>query len=117
MRSTPTLRAMTYHSTNKYHAKKVKTEDGTFDSQKELNRWCQLKLLERAYQITGLERQVKFPIIAKSKFGGEIVYIADFVYYEDGKKVIEDVKGYKTAVYKLKKRLVAEQYGIEVRET
>ena len=105
---------------NKYHAKKEKVDGITFDSRKEASRYRQLKLLERAKAIQDLKLQVVFPLIKKSMYGREIKYVADFVYYEDGHMVVEDVKSKVTAnnqVYKLKKRLMAEYYGIVIRET
>lgn len=102
---------------NKFHNQKVKTKEGTFDSKKEYHRWNELKLLRKAGVIHSLERQVPFILINKSKYGREIRYIADFVYKENGKVVVEDTKGVKTDVYKLKKRLMAERYGIRIVET
>ena len=103
---------------SKYHAQRVDTEDGKFDSKLEFRRWRELKLLERAGVITELIRQVKIPLIPQSKYGREIAYVADFSYREDGKVVIEDTKSEatKTPLYRLKKRLVAEKYGIEIKE-
>ena len=103
---------------SKYHAKRVDTEDGKFDSKLEFRRWRELKLLERAGVITELRRQVRIPLIPQSKYGREIAYVADFSYREDGKVVIEDTKSEatKTPLYRLKKRLVAEKYGIEIKE-
>lgn len=103
---------------SKYHAQRVETEDGKFDSKLEFRRWRELKLLERAGVITELKRQVKIPLIPQSKYGREIAYVADFSYREDGKVVIEDTKSEatKTPLYRLKKRLVAEKYGIEIKE-
>lgn len=77
----------------------------------------ELKLLERAGAIKDLKRQVPYMLIDKSRYGRAIKYVADFVYYEDDKLVVEDVKGVRTPVYKLKKRLMAERFGIEVKET
>lgn len=108
-----------FHSTNKYHAKRITADGDTFDSKKEYQRWCELKLLEKVHRIEKLQRQVKFPIIKKSKYGREIVYIADYVYYENGNMIVEDVKSEitrKNGVYRIKKRLVAELYSIEIRE-
>lgn len=103
---------------SKYHAQRVDTEDGKFDSKLEFRRWRELKLLERAEVITELKRQVRIPLIPQSKYGREIAYVADFSYREDGKLVIEDTKSEatKTPLYRLKKRLVAEKYGIEIKE-
>ena len=77
----------------------------------------ELKLLERAGVIKDLRRQVPYILINKSSYGRAIKYVADFVYLENGQLVVEDVKGVRTPVYKLKKRLMAEIYGIEVKET
>lgn len=103
---------------SKYHAQRVDAEDGKFDSKLEFRRWRELKLLERAGVITGLKRQVRILLIPQSKYGREIAYVADFSYREDGKLVIEDTKSEatKTPLYRLKKRLVAEKYGIEIQE-
>ena len=100
---------------NKYHAKKIKTPDGTFDSKAEYRRWCELKLLEKAGEITHLTRQPKFPIyLFKRK--PVCTYIADFRYCRDGRDVVEDVKGVRTAIYRLKAKLLAETHGIEITE-
>ena len=104
-------------SYSKYKAKKTVVGDKKFDSKKEANRFVELTLLEKAKVIQDLRIQVKFPLIKKSKYGREIVYKADFVYYQDGKMVVEDTKGFKTPVYRLKKRLLAEQTGIVIKET
>ena len=104
---------------NKYHNKKVKNSEGTFDSQFEYDRWCNLKLLQRIKRISDLERQVKFILIDKSEYGQQISYVADFVYTDaDGHKVVEDTKSEatKTPLYRLKKRLLAERYGIVIKE-
>jgi hypothetical protein len=94
------------------------TVDGIkFASKKEASRYRQLVLLEKAKAIQDLKLQVAFPLIRRSRWGREIKYVADFTYYEDGVLVVEDTKGFRTDVYKLKKRLMGELYGIEIRET
>lgn len=102
---------------NKYHAKKEVVDGIKFDSKKEANRYRELKLMERAKAIQDLKLQVTFPLVKKSKYGREIKYVADFVYYDQGHMVVEDTKGYRTDVYRLKKRLMAELYGIVIKET
>lgn len=105
---------------SKYGNIKTITSDGIkHDSQKEANRWCELKLLERAGKISGLQRQVKFELIPKQDGERAIYYIADFVYHnaEDGKMVVEDVKGFRTKEYKLKKRMLLYFKGIKIKET
>lgn len=103
---------------NKYGAKKLTAPDGqVFDSVKEYHRWGCLRLLERAGKIQDLKRQVSFELIPKQKGERACNYIADFTYYEDGKLVVEDCKGYKTDVYRLKKKLLLWVHGIRIKET
>ena len=104
-------------TTSKYHAKHMVIDGHNFPSQKEAKRYEELKLMEKAGEIKGLKLQVAFPLVKKSEHGREIRYYADFVYYENGSLVVEDTKGFKTDVYKLKKRLMAELYGINIKET
>lgn len=87
-----------------------------FDSKREASRYRELVLLQRAGVIQGLRRQVPFTLIPKSPIGRAIVYKADFVYMQDGKEIVEDAKGVQTPVYRLKKRLLAERYGIRIQE-
>lgn len=102
----------------KYGNTKVVIGDECFDSKLEYHRFMQLKILEKAKLIKSLKRQVRYVLIDKSKHGQEIAYIADFEYIENGKKVVEDTKSEatKTPLYRLKKRLLAERYGIEIKE-
>lgn len=104
-------------SYSKYKSKTTYVDGRKFSSKKEANRFVELKLMERAKAIHDLQMQVPFPLIKKSPYGREIKYYADFVYYEGDRMVVEDTKGYRTDVYKLKKRLMAEIYGIEIKET
>lgn len=103
---------------NKYGARKLTAPDGQkFDSVKEYHRWGCLRLLERAGKIKDLKRQVSFELIPKQNGERACNYIADFPYYEDGKLVVEDCKGYKTDVYRLKKKLLLWTHGIRIKET
>lgn len=102
---------------NKYHARAVWLDGIRFPSQKEAYRYLELKLLERAGVIQDLRLQVPFVLLPKSKYGRAVTYKADFVYMENGKQVVEDAKGYRTDVYKLKRRLMAELLGIKIKET
>ena len=102
---------------SKYGNIKTRTSDGiVHDSIKEANRWCELKLLEKAGMIQDLQRQVKFELIPKQDGERAVSYIADFVYTENGKKVVEDVKGMRTKEYKLKKKMMLYFHGIRIRE-
>ncbi len=103
---------------NKYGARKVKAPDGqVFDSQREYDRWCVLRLLERAGRISDLRRQVSYELIPKQGTMRACSYIADFTYQEHGKLVVEDCKGYKTEAYKIKKKLMLWVHGIRIKET
>ena len=103
---------------SKYGNRKMKAPDGqVFDSVKEFHRWGMLRLLERAGKISNLQRQVKFELIPKQDGERACTYIADFVYEENGKKVVEDCKGYRTDTYKLKKKLLLWVHGIRIKET
>ena len=102
---------------NKYKNIKTMTSDGILhDSIKEANRWCELNLLLKAKQISDLQRQVKFELIPKQDGERAVYYIADFVYTENGKKVVEDVKGVRTKEYKIKKKLMLYFHGIRIKE-
>ena len=103
---------------SKYGNIKTTTSDGiTHDSIKEANRWCELKLLERAGKISDLQRQVKFELLPKQDGERAIYYIADFVYTDNGKQIVEDVKGFRTKEYRLKKRMLLYFTGIKIKET
>ncbi|NWF65612.1 MAG: DUF1064 domain-containing protein [Chloroflexi bacterium] len=83
-----------------------------FDSAAESKRYDELWLLGEAGYISFLQCQVVFELQPGFRFMGEtirpITYRADFVYYEEERRswIIEDVKGAKTAVYKLKRALL-----------
>ena len=103
---------------NKYGAKKVVMDGQVFDSKRELHRWCELRLLERAGKISDLKRQVSYELIPKQVGERACSYVADFVYYDaDGKKVVEDCKGYRTEGYKIKRKLMLWVHGIKIKET
>ena len=88
------------------------TEEGKFDSTGELNRWNELKLIQKSGTITALTKQVRFNLAG-------VNYIADFVYFDIELKqfIVEDFKGFRTAIYKNKKKLMKNLLGIEIKET
>ena len=107
----------------KYHNRKVEVDGILFDSAREARRYGELKLLEKGGYISGLQLQVPFELIPNQKnIDGKVVerkvsYIADFVYLDrDGRTVVEDSKGMRTEVYKLKKKLMRYVHGIEIKE-
>lgn len=121
----------------KYGNKKITVDGMTFDSKREYKRYCELKLLERGGYISDLKFQQKFVLIPeqredstevyqKGKNKGklkpekviekECSYIADFVYTEDGKTVVEDTKGFRTKDYIIKRKLMLNIHGIKIKE-
>lgn len=106
---------------SKYHAKKTTVDGITFDSRKEADRYLTLKAMEEEGLIRDLRRQVRYELVPAFDVDGRhyrpVCYIADFVYREDGREVVEDVKGMVTDVYRLKSKLFARRYGIRIRET
>lgn len=105
----------------KYGNKKVIVDGLKFDSRKEARRYSELKLLERAGQITDLKTQQKFELLPSQKINGKVAerplnYIADFVYKENGKTVVEDTKGFKTKEYIIKRKLMLYIHNIRIKE-
>jgi len=108
---------------SKYNSKKTVVDGQKFDSKKEARRYQELLLLEKAGVIKDLRMQVKFTLIPaqRDEATGKVVerecsYKADFVYDEDGKTVVEDVKGFRTKEYIIKRKLMMWRYGIRIRE-
>ena len=101
---------------NKYKNKKVTVNGKVFDSKKEAKRYCELIKLEQAGLIKDLETQKKFLLLDTFKKNGttykQIRYYADFVYFDiySKKTIVEDVKGIKTQVYKIKRKLFEYKY-------
>lgn len=106
---------------NKYGAKKTVVGEIKFDSKKEAQRWIELQLLERAGEISDLQRQVKVELIGQhrplyTRTGRKMKLTFDFSYIEDGVLIYEDAKGYPTRDYEVRVA-VARAMGLEVRET
>lgn len=103
-------------SYRKYRALKTTVGGITFDSGLEARRYTQLKILETAGTIKNLQIQPKFRLMDSYKYDGKTIkaidYIADFMYEEDGKRIIEDVKGIKTQAYIIKSKLFIKKYII-----
>lgn len=124
-------------SWHKYGNRKVTVDGIAFDSIREARRYKQLKLLLLSGEIVGLSMQVPFELVpAQYEETGEfyskgprkgqpkqgkcleksVVYVADFVYFENGKRVVEDTKGVRTPEYIIKRKLMLHKYGIRIRE-
>jgi len=105
--------------------RRVEQDGIVFHSKKEADRWRDLWVMQRAGEIENLRRQVAFAIVV----GHTLIcqYVADFVYEwpanratpspSGRREVVEDVKGYKTEMYRIKKKLMKAVLGIEILET
>ena len=102
---------------NKYKAQPTWVDGIRFASKREAKRYSELKLLETARKITCLERQKRYALtVIETPIGH---YVADFMYIDmdTGERVVEDTKGFRTPLYKWKKRHFEAQYGIPIKET
>ena len=116
------MRMRRTRSNSKYGNIKVEYDGQKFDSIKERNRYAELQLLQKAGEISELQRQVKFELQPAFYHAGHklrpIIYVCDFFYKEKDKYIIEDVKSPATknnGVYKLKKKMMLYR-GYEIRE-
>ena len=116
----------------KYGNKKTTVDGITFDSIKEAKRFKELSLMQHSGMIQDLQRQVKFVLIPAQRepdkvgarggiYKGKLIerecsYIADFVYQENGKTVVEDTKGFHTKDYLLKRKMMLHFHGIKIKE-
>lgn len=128
---------MIQYGKRKYNNRKTVVDGITFDSQDEANRYLELKLLKRVGAVTDLQLQKKYLLIPAqyesfARYGKrgqrlkdgvrciekECAYFADFVYTDTqtGKQIVEDVKGYRTEDYIIKRKLMLRLYGIRIRE-
>lgn len=105
----------------KYRNKPTWYDNIKFDSKKEADRYAVLRSLELIGDIHNLRRQVKYTLIKGQRWSNgrkhkDTVYVADFVYRVNGREVVEDVKGFRTPVYRLKRELMKDRFGIEIQE-
>lgn len=123
---------------SKYHSKKTPCHFGHIhDSKSEAYRCDELHMLQNVGRISDLQTQVKYVLIPAQRADSheyykrgqhkgekkpgkvietECAYYADFVYKRNGAQIVEDVKGVKTEVYKIKRKLMLERYGIRIVE-
>lgn len=99
---------------SKYNNKKTQVDMYLFDSAKEAKRYRELALLERAGEIQNLELQPRFLLQEgfrkNNKTWRKLEYVADFKYIENGKTVVEDVKGFETKEFKIKRKIFEYKY-------
>jgi hypothetical protein len=105
---------------NKYHAIRRRVGGFVFDSLKEANRYRYLIILQSQGKITELDRQVRYTILDPYILNGKkvrgITYVADFVYKIQGKIHVEDVKGFRTPAFILKKKMFESKYHTPIEE-
>lgn len=137
-------RAFIRTAKNKLNAQRVEFDGKFFGSKKEARRWAELKLLERSGHISDLQQQVPFELIPAQyeeiptgefyKKGAKkgqpkfkrvciekaVTYVADFVYTENGKTIVEDTKGCKDGItynyFVLKRKLLLFVHGLKIKE-
>lgn len=96
---------------SKYRANKVSVDGHTFDSQKEADYYCELKLKLQAKEIDGFCLQPTFMLAPSLK------YKADFiVFHKDKSSEVIDVKGFKTKEYIAKKKVFEDKYNLKITE-
>lgn len=106
----------------KYHNKKVIIDNIKFDSKREAGYYCTLKFLKSAGTVVDFKMQVKYLLIPSQKRDGKVLerpctYKADFVVtYRNGITEVVDVKGMRTEVYKIKRKLMLQVHNIEIKE-
>lgn len=107
---------------SKYYSKKVIIDGIKFDSKKEGEYYQKLKILEKKGLIKDLELQKEYLLQDKFVINGKtrrkITYRADFSYVstEDDRLHVIDVKGFRTELYRVKKKLFEYKYGVEIEE-
>jgi hypothetical protein len=108
---------------HKYRARRTTVDNYNFDSQAEARYYKKLKMLMRAGEVVEIELQPKFEILESYKHPETgrkvqpVYYIADFrVTYKDGRVEVVDVKGVRTDLYRLKKKMFEKRYGIPIKE-
>ena len=106
---------------NKYGNKKVYYNGKKLDSEREKKDYIRFLWLQERGEISDLQTQIKFELQEHYKINGKTIrainYVADFTYYDkEGKFHVVDTKGFRTEVYKIKKKLFEYKYGIEIEE-
>ena len=103
---------------SKYGNRKTVVDGITFDSKREAARYQQLKMMEKAGEITRLRLQPRFELVPKNKTFRAVHYIADFDYFfvKDDRYVVEDAKGFRADIYKIKQKLMYHVHGINIEE-
>ena len=99
---------------NKYGAVKTTVDNIRFDSKRESERYSELKLLFKNGHIHNLEIQPRFDFKIDGKH--MFTYRGDFAYFDGDRRIIEDVKGHKTAIYKLKKKIIEKAFSVRITE-
>ena len=99
---------------SKYGNKKIIVDGFTFDSKLEAKRYNELKMLLKSGAIDCLVLQKEFLLQDKFKYNGKgeraITYVSDFYYTKNGVEFVEDAKGFKTDVYKIKRKMFLFKY-------
>lgn len=129
------LRSVKSRGRSKYRNRKVTIDGITFASTHEADRYRELSLMQRAGLISGMELQKPYELIPAqyetvARYGKKgqrlkdgrkcleksVVYIADFVYDQNGETIVEDAKGMRTPDYIIKRKLMLYIRGVRIKE-
>lgn len=108
---------------NVIQARKTTVDGITFDSQKEAERYLELKRMEEEGVISDLKLQPEYNLLPKQVdatgrcLERSLSYRADFSYIKDGETIVEDVKGFRFPEYIIKRKLMLYFHNIRVHET
>lgn len=89
-----------------------------YASKREYKVACDLKALQQAGKISELEEQVWLELLPKlpPEYPKPLCYVADFIYVENGQRIIADAKGVRTEGYRIKKRILKQLLGLDIKE-
>jgi len=95
-------------------ARPTEVDGHLFPSQHEADRYRELRALEQAGAIEDLRLQFRLPLEVQGVLIAH--YVADFTYRENGHLVVQDAKGFRTEVYRLKRKLFEALYAMRIQE-
>lgn len=122
MKRKPLAMRVATSGTSKYRNTKCTVDGESYRSKREAQRHRTLMVMQRGGLIADLQREVPFVLAQSVRFAAKratpaLRYFADFVYTQDGQRVVEDCKGLRTEGYRIKRHLMLALHGIEILET
>lgn len=120
--SRPVAMRRPQRSASKYRNTKCTVDGQAYRSKREAQRHRSLLVMQRSGLIADLQREVPFVLAPSVRYMDKratpaLRYFADFVYTQDGQRIVEDCKGLRTEGYRIKRHLMLALHGIEILET